>query len=154
MTEPLLGRMAPVTHLRPIHQIDTSENSEMAARATKSEPKEKEKRKNPSWPGRLPRPSPAIVLPEPLPATVRDTAGNPVGVSARLELTGEPATLAIDRARPEKITGWAGPWPVDERWWAPDEARRRARFQMTTESGRALLLSLSRGRWQVEAIYD
>ncbi|WP_433829304.1 DNA polymerase Y family protein [Actinoplanes sp. CA-015351] len=150
VTEPLLGRMAPVTQLRPIHQIDTSENSEMATR--KAEPAAKQK--NPSWPGRLPRPSPAIVLPEPLPAIVRDAAGHPVGVSARLELTGEPATLAIDRAAPTKITGWAGPWPVDERWWAPDEARRRARFQMTIEGGRAMLLSLSQGRWRVEAIYD
>jgi protein ImuB len=108
----------------------------------------------PPWPGRLPRPAPAVVLAHPLPAAVYDEAGDPVGVSARLELTGVPATLRIDRRQPVAITGWAGPWPVDERWWAPAEARRRARFQMLLEDGRALLLSLAGGHWLVEAIYD
>ncbi|GAA4960818.1 DNA polymerase Y family protein [Actinoplanes utahensis] len=108
----------------------------------------------PPWPGRLPRPSPAIVLGHPLPAAVFDEAGRPVVVSARLELSGAPATLRIDRRRPVAITGWAGPWPVDERWWAVREARRRARFQMLLEDGRALLVSLAGGHWMVEAIYD
>ncbi|AEV82636.1 DNA-directed DNA polymerase [Actinoplanes sp. SE50] len=108
----------------------------------------------PPWPGRLPRPSPAMVLPEPLPAVVHDELGLPVGVSARLELTGTPASLAVGRSAPLPITGWAGPWPVDERWWAPEEARRRARFQMSLADGRALLLSLAAGQWVVEAIYD
>ncbi|GGJ85400.1 hypothetical protein GCM10010123_13870 [Pilimelia anulata] len=47
------------------------------------------------WPGRLPAPSPAVVLPEPLPATVYDAAGAPVTVSARLDLSGEPAHLTV-----------------------------------------------------------
>ncbi|WIN00740.1 DNA polymerase Y family protein [Actinoplanes oblitus] len=108
----------------------------------------------PPWPGRLPRPSPAMVLPQPLPAVVHDETGLPVGVSARLELTGVPTTLTVDRSAPLPITGWAGPWPVDERWWAPEEARRRARFQMCLADGRALLLALAAGQWTVEAIYD
>ncbi|WP_433797467.1 DNA polymerase Y family protein [Actinoplanes sp. CA-252034] len=108
----------------------------------------------PPWPGRLPRPAPAVVPAHPLPAAVYDEAGAPVGVSARLEVTGVPATLRIDRRQPVAIIGWAGPWPVDERWWAPGEARRRARFQMLLEDGRALLLSLAGGHWMVEAIYD
>jgi protein ImuB len=110
--------------------------------------------KLPPWPGRFPRPSPAIVLPEPLPAVVRDGDGRVVGVTARLEMTAEPVTLAVEKSAPVAITGWAGPWPVDERWWAPDEGRRRARFQMTTEDGRAVLVSLTQGRWVLEAIYD
>ncbi|BBH66926.1 hypothetical protein ACTI_36110 [Actinoplanes sp. OR16] len=196
VTEPLLGKLASVTHLRPIHVLSKSENSEMfekgrgvaskgegesgareagereagAREAGEREAGTREAGKKgagngrgrvkrgregaPSWPGRFPRPSPAIVLPEPLPAVVRDAAGRIVGVSARLELTGEPATLAIERGQAVAITGWAGPWPADERWWAPEEARRRARFQMTTEDGRALMVSLAQGRWLVEAIYD
>jgi protein ImuB len=75
-------------------------------------------------------------------------------VTARLELTGAPARLRIDRREPVVITAWAGPWPVDERWWAPGEARRRARFQMLLADGRALLLSLTGGHWLVEAFYD
>jgi protein ImuB len=43
---------------------------------------------------------------------------------------------------------------VDERWWAPAEARRRARFQISLTDGRAVLLSLSGGHWAIEAIYD
>jgi protein ImuB len=108
----------------------------------------------PPWPGRLPKPPPAVVLPRPLGAVVLDAAGLPVGVSARLELTGTPSALIVERGRPVEITGWAGPWPVDERWWAPGEARRRARFQMTLADGRALLVSLLGGHWAVEAIYD
>jgi protein ImuB len=108
----------------------------------------------PPWPGRLPKPSPAVVPAHPLPAAVFDETGGPVGVTARLELTGVPATLRIDRREPVAITGWAGPWPVDERWWAPGEARRRARFQMLLADGRALLVSLTGGHWLVEAFYD
>jgi protein ImuB len=108
----------------------------------------------PPWPGRLPTPSPALVLTQPQPAVVVDEAGTPVGVSARLELTGDPAGLLIGNNPQVEITGWAGPWPVDERWWAPVEARRRARFQVGVADGRAFLLSLSGGHWAVEAIYD
>jgi protein ImuB len=99
------------------------------------------------------------VLPQALPAVVLDAGRVPVGVSARLELTGDPAFLLVGDgsaggAGPVGIAGWAGPWPVDERWWAPGEARRRARFQVSLDDGRALLLSLVSGHWAIEAIYD
>jgi protein ImuB len=90
----------------------------------------------------------------PLGAVVLDTDGAPVGVSARLELTGDPARLLIENGPAVEISGWAGPWPVDERWWAHTEARRRARFQIALVDGRAFLLSLAGGHWAVEAIYD
>ncbi|HEX6968524.1 MAG TPA: DNA polymerase Y family protein [Micromonosporaceae bacterium] len=108
----------------------------------------------PPWPGRLPPPAPALVLPDPLAAAVYDAAGVPVSVSARLQVSGTPTRLVIGSADPAEITGWAGPWPIDERWWAAGEARRRARFQVSLADGRALLLSASGGRWLVEAIYD
>ncbi|MFF0655437.1 DNA polymerase Y family protein [Micromonospora tulbaghiae] len=108
----------------------------------------------PPWPGRIPPPSPAVVLPAPLPADVRDAAGEPVVVSARLAVSAAPARLTVGDGRPAEITGWAGPWPVDERWWAPAEARRRARFQVCLADGAALLLAVEGGRWLVEAIYD
>jgi protein ImuB len=114
----------------------------------------KEEPGKPPWPGRLPKPSPAVVLHQPLPAVVLDAAGQPVGVSARLEPTGAPATLLLPNGARLPIAGWAGPWPVDERWWAPAEARRRARFQISLTDGRAFLLSLSGGHWAIEAIYD
>ncbi|WP_431926218.1 DNA polymerase Y family protein [Micromonospora wenchangensis] len=108
----------------------------------------------PPWPGRLPPPAPAVVLPVPLTATVHDAAGEPVLVSARLAVSAAPARLAVGGTTPTEIVGWTGPWPVDERWWAPAEARRRARFQVCLADGAALLLAVEAGRWLVEAIYD
>jgi protein ImuB len=101
------------------------------------------------WPGGLPAPSPATVLPEPLPVDIYDAEGGPVRVTARLELTARPARLEDD-----EIVGWAGPWPVDERWWAPGEASRRVRFQVCLADGRALLLSLEGGAWSIQGVYD
>ncbi|HEX7746941.1 MAG TPA: DNA polymerase Y family protein [Micromonosporaceae bacterium] len=107
-----------------------------------------------AWPGRLPGPAPALVLPDPVTAAVYDRSGEPVGVTARLAVSGAPARIAVGDAAPVDIAGWVGPWPLDERWWAPVEARRRARFQIGLADGGALLLSLAGGRWSVEAIYD
>jgi protein ImuB len=106
------------------------------------------------WPGRLPAPAPATVFPEPVAATVLDAGGGPVSVDARLAVSAAPAWVTVGGAPPARVTGWAGPWPVDERWWAPAEARRVARFQVSLADGRALLLALSGSRWTVEASYD
>jgi protein ImuB len=106
------------------------------------------------WPGQLPVPAPATVVPEPAPVAVYDAQDRPVTVNARLAISAAPARLAIEDAPPVEIAGWAGPWPVDERWWAPGEARRQARFQVGLVDGRALLLALSAGEWTVEAVYD
>jgi protein ImuB len=108
----------------------------------------------PPWPGRLPVPAPASVLPEPVPAAVYSADGAPVGVTGRLAVSAPPARVAIGDAAPVEVVGWAGPWPVDERWWAPAEAHRGARFQVLLADGRALLVTLSRGHWAVEASYD
>ncbi|MET8549826.1 DNA polymerase Y family protein [Micromonospora zamorensis] len=108
----------------------------------------------PPWPGRLPAPAPAVVLPSPLAATVHDAAGEAVVISARLAVSAPPARLVVGTGRPAEIVGWVGPWPVDERWWAPAEARRRARFQVCLADGTALLLAVEAGQWLVEAIYD
>lgn len=109
------------------------------------------------WPGRLPAPAPATVHTRPLPVEVSGRDGAPIGVSARLAVTGEPAWLTPvgqPAGTGERIIGWAGPWPVEERWWAPEEASRRARFQVVLDSGRALLLTLSGGHWAITGEYD
>jgi protein ImuB len=107
------------------------------------------------WPGRLPRPAPATVYVEPLPAEVLGADGLPVGVSGRLALTGVPAKARIGEERePVEIVAWAGPWPVDERWWAEGESRRCARFQLQLADDRAVLAVLENGVWRVEALYD
>jgi protein ImuB len=108
----------------------------------------------PPWPGRLPPPAPATVLPQPLPATVTTADGMLVGVTGRLAMTGLPAWVSVGDGPPAEVVGWAGPWPADERWWAPAEADRRVRFQVLLADGQALLLALSGGRWVLEAVYD
>jgi protein ImuB len=109
----------------------------------------------PPWPGRLPMPAPATVYPQPVPAAVYDAGGTLIRVSGRLAVTAKPARIAITgEPAPVDVTGWAGPWPVEERWWAPEEAHRCARFQLLLADGRALLAVLASGRWAIEACYD
>ena len=55
--------------------------------------------------------------------------------------------------RPQSLTGWAGPWPVEERWWDPARHRRRARFQLVDDTGTANLVAVEAGRWWLEAVY-
>lgn len=104
------------------------------------------------WPGRIPLPAPAVVPPEPLPATVLDAAGEPVAVSARCEVSAPPALISVNGDPPSPIIAWTGPWPSYEHWWDPAQARRRARFQVVTDSA-AYLLTVERGHWHTEAIY-
>jgi protein ImuB len=106
------------------------------------------------WPGRLPDPAPARVLPRPLPAEVVDRHDQPVGVSGRGLATAAPARVRVDGGGAQPVAGWAGPWPVDERWWDGRQHRRRARFQVLTAAGVGLLLSVEDGRWWLEATYD
>ena len=106
------------------------------------------------WPGRVPSPSPAIVHPEPVPCDVVDADGQVVGVSGRGLITASPARLSGRGGPGAEVTAWAGPWPVDERWWDAPTHRRRARFQLVTADGRAHLVHLEGGRWWVEATYD
>ncbi|HEX6355241.1 DNA polymerase Y family protein [Actinophytocola sp.] len=104
------------------------------------------------WPGRLPAPSPATVLANPLPAKVFDEKGALVDISARHELTGKPCQVSVDGGQPRRVRAWAGPWATDARWWT--DPCRRARLQVLLEEETALLLVLSEERWTVEGIYD
>jgi protein ImuB len=105
------------------------------------------------WPGRVRGAPPGLVFPAAREAEVTDDAGRAVTVSGRCAVSAAPARLAIAGEPPRRVTGWAGPWPLSERWWDPPAARRRARFQLATEDGRAWLAVLQNGRWLVEAGY-
>ncbi|MGH3787881.1 MAG: DNA polymerase Y family protein [Pseudonocardiaceae bacterium] len=117
---------------------------------------------DPPWPGRLPAPAPSRVPPRSLAAEVLDDAGRAVGVSGRGRLTGAPYRIAVDGSPPRRVLTWAGPWPVEERWWEPGGGRRCARLQAvldTDPEGRAaeplaVLLACEAGRWRVEGIYE
>ena len=87
------------------------------------------------------------------PAELTDADGRAVQVSGRGELSGIPATLAIAGGPPQAITGWAGPWPLDERWWESRRHRRLARFQVVTADGAAHLVLAEHRHWWVAASY-
>jgi len=111
------------------------------------------------WPGRLPSPAPSVLIDPPQPVRVLDEAGRVVQVSDRGAVATAPAHYAsgADSAAPTAaITAWAGPWPVDERWWDPESARRLARMQLVDVSGRAYLVcfDLAAQQWLLEGVYD
>jgi protein ImuB len=105
------------------------------------------------WPGRLPTPSPAVVHHPGLAANLLDATGAPVRVSGRGAVSAAPAFVQVGTGVLDDVHSWAGPWPVEERWWDAARARRLARFQVLTGSGRLLLLMLERGQWQLVAEY-
>ena len=103
------------------------------------------------WPGRIPDPAPATVLPVPLEVHVLDAGGSPVRVDRRLAVSAPPTWVRVqadprDRlaraahrhpssghvggdggpvwTAPLPVEAWAGPWPIAERWWAADASRR------------------------------
>ncbi len=132
--------------LVPAGAVDLSDARPTADPATAGRPE--------PWPGRLPTPAPTLVPRVPIAVDVVDRFGQPVRVSGRGELSQPPARLTIGAAAPRSITAWAGPWPVEERWWDADRSRRRARFQVVTDDGVARLVVLERGSWWLEAVYD
>lgn len=109
------------------------------------------------WPGRLPAPSPATVVRTQCQVELMDSSGAVVVVTGRGDVTAEPVSVRYD-GQLRRVLAWAGPWPVDEHWWAPAEAHRAVRAQVLLEVGAdgelALLLGCSGGRWHVEGLYD
>ena len=119
------------------------------------------------WSGALPEPSPSVVLPRPLPARLTDVHGRELGVDIHGQLDGVPGFLsigdgvansAVDNAGDgevgmESVLLWAGPWPVDEGWWTPQGASRRAYLQVVTDTGPPRLLVRS-GGWWLDAVYS
>jgi protein ImuB len=106
------------------------------------------------WPGRLPAPSPAWVHHDPVEVEVVDAAGESLRVSGRGEMSAAPARVSVGGGPWVDVAAWAGPWPLEERWWDAAHRRRRARAQLVTADGTARLVSLEAGRWHVEATYD
>ncbi len=104
------------------------------------------------WPGRLPGFAPASVFPATTPVVLLDQAGEPLDVTERGRLTGIPTALVADGTPPAAISAWAGPWPLEERWWDAAAARSVHRMQVVAD-GSAWLVYLEQGRWWTEARY-
>jgi protein ImuB len=107
------------------------------------------------WPGSLPPPAPATVFTEPQEALVVGAEGQPIGVTGRGVVTGEPTRFRAAAGQDwQPVASWAGPWPVDEQWWDEAAARRIARFQVVGVDGSAFLMIVEDGHWWIEAKYD
>ncbi len=114
----------------------------------------------PKWRGSLPTPSPSVVYSEPPLVQVVDKDKNLLRVSARHELSAEPKQLIINQQN-YKVISWAGPWPVEEKWWDTARSRRLVRLQVVIEKllpdgsqqVQALLVALEHGEWSIAAIY-
>jgi protein ImuB len=115
------------------------------------------------WPGALPSPSPATVFADPHPVEVLDEHGEVVRVTGRGMVSARPAMLRLltgddasgwRRGRARPIVAWAGPWPIEERWWEPERHRRLARFQVVTDDHDGYLVVAEHRRWWIGARYD
>ena len=108
------------------------------------------------WPGRLPDPPPATVFAQRTPVVVLGEGGSEIEVSERGMLSGHPVWFSPTGMRKDatRVTAWAGPWPVRERWWDADAARSANRFQVVDGSGSAWLLVLEGRDWVAEGRYD
>ena len=83
---------------------------------------------------------------------VLDADGRRVMVNGRGFISSSP-NLVVRPSERSSVLHWAGPWPVDERWWDPARRRRRARFQLVTAEHDAVLVVLESGQWWLEARY-
>ncbi|AEA27457.1 hypothetical protein Psed_5323 [Pseudonocardia dioxanivorans CB1190] len=107
----------------------------------------------PVWPGRLPAPSPATVPVDPPAVDLLDAAGDPVGLREIDLLAGVPVRVRVADGPSGEVVAWAGPWPVQQRWWVPGAAGS-TRLQVVLDDGTALLLTATRGRWWLTGVYD
>jgi protein ImuB len=105
----------------------------------------------------LPEPSPTVLLDDPV--ELFDGEGNPVRVTSRGLFSADPSRLQAP-GRSDRFSGrlswWAGPWPVDERWWDPTQSKigRTARVQVLLDGDQALLLCYRQRRWYLEGVYE
>lgn len=107
------------------------------------------------WPGSLPGIAPGTVYPEPPAAELYDRQGRPVRITARGSWDNPPARLHLgDQMDSRRITAWAGPWPLVERWWDAALARQGYRAQLLDSHGDAWLLLGDASGWLLEARYD
>jgi protein ImuB len=122
------------------------------------------------WRGVLPSPAPSLVFDSTDDAPkvrVLDSLGRAVAIDARHAMSADPACVCIDDDTYD-VVAWAGPWPVEERWWDARRARRAVRLQLLVRqrhgersdasmtdavTSRAMVAVLERQTWRLAAIY-
>lgn len=109
--------------------------------------------RNRPWPGQIPAPSPVTVHTPPIVIDLLDREGHSVEITKRGNLSGSPTSL-LRAGKRLPLTGWAGPWLSDSRWWSPHDHQHCAWFQMLTADGHAYLCRIDAEGTVIEASYD
>lgn len=99
------------------------------------------------WPGAAGGPAPSVVHPQSLAIEVLDDHGVTVRVSGRGAVHGVPRQVRLANNACRQVVGWAGPWPVEQRWWDADRSRRLARFQLLLDDGLLIEAAVEHQRW-------
>lgn len=107
-----------------------------------------------SWIGELPAPAPSKLHQPPIQIEVLDADRQTVRVSSRGIMANQPAWAEIPQQSPLAITGWSGPWLLDEAWWQAERHRREVRMQIMLADGRAFVARCRHGQWAIIASYD
>lgn len=102
------------------------------------------------WPGHLEPPLPTTLAPDDQ-IDVLTAIGERVHVTDRGDTTGTPEYFVVGRQR-LRLSSWAGPWPLAERFWL--EQQPRYRFQVVDEQSRAWVVLYDNARWRAEGRYD
>jgi protein ImuB len=116
------------------------------------EPREEQLPSDAAWPGALPAPFPARVFDPPIAAELFDANGEPVVITGRGEQRQDPAHVR-SKVVSGAVTGWAGPWAHDVRWWDRRTHQRCARYQLLVGEV-ACIAVVANGAAAIEAIYD
>jgi protein ImuB len=127
------------------------------------------------WRGALPSPAPSLVFDALRAAAdvsltaanatanavrVLDAHGRTVMVDARHAMSGEPTCVWVGDTAYD-VVAWAGPWPLEERWWDTRRARRAVRLQVVVQARerqntaprQAMVVVLERRVWRLAAWY-
>lgn len=105
------------------------------------------------WPGQLGHPAPGQIHQPGIAVQLLNEAHEQVGVSGRGLMNSEPRHLLVQGDHLQ-VQAWAGPWPLEERWWDAERVERCARVQVMLSDGVVRLLSVRSGSWQIDATYD
>jgi protein ImuB len=116
------------------------------------EPREEQLPSDAAWPGALPAPFPARVFDPPVAAELFDANGEPVVITGRGEQRRAPAHVR-SKVVSGAVTGWAGPWAHDVRWWDRRAHQRCARYQLLVGDV-ACIAVVTNGAAAIEAVYD
>jgi protein ImuB len=105
------------------------------------------------WPGRLPMPAPAVVLADRPEVILESAAGTPIWITDRGLFTADPARLRWG-TKDWPVTAWAGPWPLDERWWSGIRTGSVRAQILLQDNVMVLLLIGHDNTWHAEGLYD